>query len=813
MKIKKLVTGIIAGAVAATALASLTLTSSAAEATKTLWEGSLWMNDKAADQARNKGLNNVTLTVTDGGSGDSEGLKGMQSPAYWKSGSKLVISYEPQATYKSTAAKGTSLDVAFAVIGKVTDAWSWTQGNIYILEKDGGYAAMSSANSEDEEAIAVPGVTVNSDNTEITIDLDENGDAYAEGDAGKFNWYNLITQMKEFDLRAADCTIKSVKITGDYDAPVFDEYIDNGDGSYTYVYSGSVNTSGPNENTTFTLSVPEGTDAAKVKKIKFDITASDWSTFKLGVSSAAEGNEWLETGDLKITSDELNKTQTYTLETPNGIVADSAKITCSWLNANTTYTISNIRFLKDDDLDDNETLIGSADISDFGWNDSNVIPFNLTGYDSAKIVVYGDCTYIKLAVGGIEPYTVLVEPAATNEDGKYVYNFTEEQIATFSQDCDLYVQGQDGTVTKVQIIGAKNPEDSSEEDSNNETDNNTYSFSVQASPSEGGAVDYTAGTVELAPDDGTRSIDVSNMTTPWTTEQSGRLAKKILKGGDQDGAVWTDNSGNELLASTRSITITVSGSNGTKLHTTGSIVYNFGSWTQFDWKANVGDDDQADDITIEQVGNDFNITYTSKDAFVTVEDLAADNSFFSIAVQNFGDSTKNTTPDMVLKGIELKDADGNVIWSDGEIAQEVKYSAGTGFTCKATAAEGYTFTNWTDDEGNEVSTEAEFTYTLTAKDTVLTANFVEGGSSDESSTTSDESTSDADSSTDSSTSSTSSGNGSGSNGSTTGGSGSTGGSSGSASGSDASTNTGASALTFVGLALAGAAVVVTKKKK
>ena len=52
-----------------------------------------------------------------------------------------------------------------------------------------------------------------------------------------------------------------------------------------------------------------------------------------------------------------------------------------------------------------------------------------------------------------------------------------------------------------------------------------------------------------------------------------------------------------------------------------------------------------------------------------------------------------------------------------------EYEAGSEVTLTATENFGYDFVNWTDGEGNEVSTDAKFKYTIDA-DAVLTANFV-----------------------------------------------------------------------------------------
>ncbi|MFW5725888.1 MAG: InlB B-repeat-containing protein, partial [Bacteroidota bacterium] len=59
----------------------------------------------------------------------------------------------------------------------------------------------------------------------------------------------------------------------------------------------------------------------------------------------------------------------------------------------------------------------------------------------------------------------------------------------------------------------------------------------------------------------------------------------------------------------------------------------------------------------------------------------------------------------------------------GTVDGEGFYEESEEVTLTATPAEGYLFVNWTDGDGNEVSTEASFTYTMPAANVSLTANF------------------------------------------------------------------------------------------
>ncbi len=62
----------------------------------------------------------------------------------------------------------------------------------------------------------------------------------------------------------------------------------------------------------------------------------------------------------------------------------------------------------------------------------------------------------------------------------------------------------------------------------------------------------------------------------------------------------------------------------------------------------------------------------------------------------------------------------------GTVTGEGTYNYGDNVQVTATAAAGYGFVNWTDEEGTAVSGEANFTYAMPDRDVKLTANFVRG---------------------------------------------------------------------------------------
>ena len=707
MKIKKLLTGIVAGAIALSTVSAMSLTSTAEDAgeirTFVLWEGEKEVKGKDLKEGPEVVISNI------------EGL----NLSYFQDDAVIEVTYTKAENTKENKEYNAVAQVGF----KVGDDYKWTpvvwsrplecpENETYVEDPEDEYkeylwetewrpgdavlnstAKKLSAGETATYKISLntryfhPDQEANEDETPITYSTSD----LISGQKGVLQ--SLITKGKNM-------IFKKITITGTYVEPVLNEYIDNGDGSYTYNYSGpdasSAVIEANNANTTMYLSLPDGVSGEDVQAIKFTVTANNWVTFSLGASEPTDGNPWIQSEDCKITTTELNAPTSFVLQTPNGILDGSAMIKCTWLNFNTSYTISNIEFIID---------------------------------ESAL----------------------------------------------------------------------------------------RYTFNVEANPAEGGAVSFNTGVVELSPD-GTKLVDVSALDENWVSEQKGALVKRIIKGGEQDNAVWTDDTGNEALKSVKSITITVSGVDGTKLHTTGSIVYSpNGTWNQALWKINVSGDND-DGISITQVGNDYNITFTPNDPMITDEDLAVEDSNLVIAIQNYGDSHDKSTPDMVVKGISLNDADGNVVWSDGTVVSEVKYPAGTVFTCKATPSAGYKFVSWTTASGALLSIDSTFEYTLGNDDTVITANFEKAEESssntDDASSTADDEPSSDDSKTDDTSKTDSNSNG-GSTTSTNGGSTSTKSSSGSTSstGSDSSANTGASALAFVGVALAGAAIVLTKKKK
>ncbi len=797
MRLKKILAGVVSGALAATTFASVaTITSSAADTTKTLWESSTPFELNVVKGQTSAGNDYVktfdnTMVICDGVGGDGEtaGSKGVQAPAYWKEGSKLIVHFkQTEPSYKSKTAKTANLDTAFQVVGKLGDAWAWTAlvsaahlgqntaGEWFVV--DDLYEPDEIDDPADLADAEIPGFSVDMSNPEDGKLIVDMSTAYECEDDDSYSYYTAIREMKELCIKGQDAVITSVEITGDYNAPVFDQWVDNGDGTYTYVSSKPNGDPGESADFKLTKEILPISDYSDVKSVSVDITHNDWATLSLGGNN---GNNAWEKEEVALNG--TPSTETLTFEPLNGL-ADGVEplVQCSFMNANTELTISNFK------VEYNHPVESSSD---------------------AEVSSEVESSSVAEASSEVEASSA-VESSSDSEA---------------SSDADSTADSSSVTDESVDP-------------------NAKYSFEVQAG--KGGQAGFTkSGEVveqlELTPDEGTKvrdaKIDATLLDANWQGNGT-TLVKRIIRGGAQDGAIYTDNSGDEVLKSIRSITMTITGAKGedgkyTKAHTTGSIVYSVnGGWEQLIWKVNVSGDND-DGITVQQVGNDFVITATYEEPLITDEDLAVKDPCFAIAFQNYGDSDKKTGPGYAIKSVVAKDADGNVVYSDGQTSEEDGlYAAGTKFTCTATPNEGYAFVNWTDANGNEVSKEAEFEYTLGTANTVLTANFVDTNAdsnadskvdsadsdadADDSDKTSDtDASSNADSNADNNGSANNAGNnnngGSANNGgSTTGGSTSGGSSTGS---NDASTNTGVSALALVGVALAGVAVVVTKKKK
>ncbi|MDE6149108.1 MAG: glycoside hydrolase family 5 protein, partial [Ruminococcus sp.] len=138
---------------------------------------------------------------------------------------------------------------------------------------------------------------------------------------------------------------------------------------------------------------------------------------------------------------------------------------------------------------------GSASLS---WDIAYALDFNLSGYDSAKIVIDGNANQLKLAVdpGWVElVYT-------TDVYGNYEYNFSASDMSKFSGNYKLYVQGQ-GSVNSVKIIGSKElpvvPDSSSKaEESSSKADESSSTPDDSSLPEVTGTPEYVSTNLTLS---------------------------------------------------------------------------------------------------------------------------------------------------------------------------------------------------------------------------------------------------------------------------------------------------------------------------
>ncbi len=367
MEIKKILSGVVAGALAVSTLASMSITSSAKETTKTFFDSTIeGAAPFALDQINettgvNKAFSN-TLVVCDGVGGDNEtvGSKGVQNPLYWAEGAKLTINYEPQATKKKKTQKVANTDTAFQLVGKVTDAWTWTDLATphCVIKDDVAYACVDGVDPDDlivdpkdpdyDPDMFVPGVTFNADNTSVTFDLQS---TYMTTGNEEMSWLECIQQMKELCVKGQDATITSIAISGDYEAPAFNEWVDNGDYTYTWTSNQPKMEYDGNEEYfdgmtfQFTKDMLPITDYANVASVSVDVYHNDYATVTLGAKQASDG-EWAK-NSLALKGDA--GTETLTFEPEGGLVdGEEPAFGCNFMNANVILKISNIKVTMND---------------------------------------------------------------------------------------------------------------------------------------------------------------------------------------------------------------------------------------------------------------------------------------------------------------------------------------------------------------------------------------------------------------------------------------------------------------------------------
>lgn len=280
-----------------------------------------------------------------------------------------------------------------------------------------------------------------------------------------------------------------------------------------------------------------------------------------------------------------------------------------------------------------------------------------------------------------------------------------------------------------------------------------------------------------------KGAPITPLPDGWSLDAKKTMASRFLIGSENDGSAFSENTAdnwNKIKSATK-YRITVSGDyfGEEGWDASGSINTNSttGGWDQADWSIGAGalnedgtvNTEKNTDVKIYVSGNKYTIERTYDSGMFASDDSNDTTNFCSLVVQSFNE---DETKSWGIEGVELLDASGNVVFSEGTVAGGDEYDpTGSGSSTSSTSS------------GDSTSDSAS------------------GSSSSTGSTGSSKSSGGTASVSSSGTKS--SGSASGSSSSTKG----------SSSSSDSAANTGAAAgLALAGIALAGAAFVVSKKK-
>lgn len=878
MKIKKILAGVAAGAMALSTFASMSLFTASADpvSSKVIWEKAAGQDLSAFTKKE------LEIKATDDGVGKFE---------YWSNDTQVKITYEKVNKKKEDNKYYAKAQLAVKGLDPEdpTEGWKWTNlyGSINANDPDGNVAN----GAENTFTFSLAGKAEGDD-----YDPDAEN---PEETKTNFNNIDLFKSAKALVFKGQNMRLKKVEIVGTYNPPVQNKWINNGDGSYTLNYT-TPEGAPAKELADFKMDVnnfpiSKVVPNADVKSISFDVTGDNIYTLNVGANDKnGDYQEWKaiagnDSEGFKKT-DYTKDTKTLTFNIDGLKDGDEPLIQLTWLNANTSITFSNFRV-----------------------NGKSVTPHSF----EAKAGEGGTITSDKEAGKYVEGETIHL--TATPNQGYEFASWTEATTGTVSENAEFdYIMGDKNVVLtanfrkpdtkwsfETAVIGGgditASVEDGTYQDATSidltATPKEGYKF-VNWTDADGKVISTDANFTYVLKEDiklvahfdeikypfsvtatqggkasfaeaGKNRTDISALDKEkWAVENKEKRVKRLIRGGEADGSVWTDHSGDDKLVNAKSITLTITGVNDSRLATTGGIIYSLSesddkNWVSGVWKINVGgENDEGVEVTRLGTSNYYNVTFTPTEQMFTKEELEAvkaDGNFYpiAIAIENYGNSDDKSTPDMVIKGIALNDADGKAIWTEGKVYTEAdapaageestgltsgEYPAGTTLDIFATAEEGYKFVNWTDANGNVVSTKANDTYTIKAPESTdkntdgtiteeepgvtkptepvgitLTANFVKD---DSSSSKGDTGSSSADSNTSSNNSNDSKGDTSSITEITTSKTDNSGNSPSANSGknssgnNDASPNTGAAAaLVLSGMALAGAAVIISKRKK
>lgn len=262
MKMKKIMSAIVAGAMAVSTMASMSIMGASAESSsKSLWTG--------------------TQEFTSGWSGNvTIGASNLQ---YWS-------------------------DASVTVDFTCTDGTDYSQ--LQLKYADAGYSWHDLS-----EVVTVTG------ETSYTFDLSASD-------------LETVTAGTQFIVGGCNVTVTKVTITGDYNAPTFDAWTDNGDGTYSYVNSAQGSQSelvGDASVLYIDLSKYTTADYADIQSITVDMETTGYANGCIGLNDAA--------GDWKSAN---HSGSSVTLNVDGVEDGQQLQVQLWWMNAGSKATVKNV---------------------------------------------------------------------------------------------------------------------------------------------------------------------------------------------------------------------------------------------------------------------------------------------------------------------------------------------------------------------------------------------------------------------------------------------------------------------------------------
>lgn len=325
MKVKKMLAGVVAGTLAFSTLASMSIINVNAEAKSTeftLFEGTDPKDKNVFDSDFAKSFS-------------IENLSNIYSGSFITGNASLTIQFE-----KLNAVVDESEDEeapvtytpSFQIAGNYQIDGSWPYPILFEyknVEKDDG---------TQYEAGDIVNFKLDLDDTKI----ERFGNPCS---ADLPSYFDVIKNTISLTFKGKNAKILSIKLNCDYDAPTYDQWVDNEDGSYTYTHHtdkwGDVGDGDPGDKATFKLNDLITFDPTRsnrdIESISVDVKMGKYITAQLGASDAQLVYKSVDQG-----SSADGYTGTITL-TPEQGLCDEAEILfkMSWMNNGESITISN----------------------------------------------------------------------------------------------------------------------------------------------------------------------------------------------------------------------------------------------------------------------------------------------------------------------------------------------------------------------------------------------------------------------------------------------------------------------------------------